>query len=266
MENTIDISDLFEGTGIDVDNIIFGSEKKLQAERDTELTGTVVRELSREDIEKTNTLALGVSQAPPIKNLRDRHHRAAFLIAQGEMSMTEIGMATGYSQSRLSVLKSDPTFDELVAHYRTVREAEFVGVVQKMVAVTDDAVELLAERIEREPDKVTTNNLIEIIKGVGQQAGFTPVQKQVSLNLNGSDIEKMKARRAENQRGRVQRITQEAAHATHQTTASKGIIEVEVGATNGSPTNLLEAPKAKGLSSEGLNIREDDWAAAELSN
>lgn len=59
----------------------------------------------------------GTSGTATIKRLRDSHHRAAKAFALG-WNMTQVGHHTGYSISRLSVLKADKSFQDLIEVYR----------------------------------------------------------------------------------------------------------------------------------------------------
>jgi hypothetical protein len=73
-----------------------------------------VRELGREDLE-----VLRPQRPPPtISRFRDSHHRVARLLAFG-MSITQVAEATGYSMTRICVLKAVPAFQQLIADYRT---------------------------------------------------------------------------------------------------------------------------------------------------
>jgi hypothetical protein len=82
-----------------------------------------VRVLTREDLgvlrEKGNRAT------PRIKAFRDTHHRLARLVAAGYRN-EEIMRQTGYSYTRLSSLRDDPAFQELVAQFREKIDAAFV--------------------------------------------------------------------------------------------------------------------------------------------
>src|SRR5215469_4234152 len=54
---------------------------------------------------------------PIIERFRFAHHNIAMLFAAG-MTIAEIARRTGFTQRRLVLLLDDPTFNELIEHYR----------------------------------------------------------------------------------------------------------------------------------------------------
>lgn len=72
-----------------------------------------VRSLTRADLEFLRQPAAKTS----IKTLKDSHHRLARLVAIGKNNL-EIASDTGFSLGRISQLKQDPAFMNLVADYR----------------------------------------------------------------------------------------------------------------------------------------------------
>lgn len=250
----IDLSELLEGTGISAGDILRSAQPKAEET----LTGRVARELTAEDIANcAQAVGVGISQSPPIKTLRDRHHKAAQLMAQGTLTLAQISQVTGYSQSRLSVLQADPSFAELLSMYRNQREEIFTDTVTKMKALTDDAVEVLQERLEHDPDAFKTEHLLTIVTKVADRAGFSPVQKSMSVSttISPDQLSAMKERARQRQIGQVKQITQESAHATHQTI--KSVEGIEVGEVSGMSSLVLEAPETQGVSGEGTDIRTD---------
>lgn len=82
-----------------------------------------VRVLSREDL---GVLKERGGRAPArLKGFRDTHHRLARLVAAG-LRPEEIMRQTGYSYNRLSTIKCDPAFQELVAQFRVKIDNAFV--------------------------------------------------------------------------------------------------------------------------------------------
>lgn len=123
----------------------------------------VVRELTAEDLlEAGTTEGLG-SQPIPIKSLRQSHHTLAQLLAKGEKP-ANISIITGYSISRISILKSDPSFQELLSYYEDM-EAEGYKLAradmrERLAQFGFDTMEVLQERISEEPEKFTNKELI----------------------------------------------------------------------------------------------------------
>ena len=121
-----------------------------------------------------------------IKRLRDSHHTMARLVAEG-LSGTEIAARTGYSQSRISILKSDPAFAELVAFYKSnveeVRDAAFAEGMTKLAAAFNDAVEELQNRLHDNPELMSTDQVLDVIKATADRIGLGPASKSTNLNV-----------------------------------------------------------------------------------
>lgn len=220
-----------------------------------ELGGAVVRELTLDDLEEIGTAEVGVTQQPALKTLRDSHHRLARLLASGHKDV-DAALVTGYSPSRISILKQDPAFKDLMEHYRQTVTDAFSDTITRMKLVTDDALGLIHERIVEEPDSLSTAALTEIVTKIGDRAGFSPVSKSVNLNqpIDPSAIAAMKAKVKERQNGQVKQISQEALDGEYQVVSSGQ--EPADCISVGVPEAVREAAETEGLPSQGNNIRE----------
>lgn len=151
---------------------------------ETELELSVIREIEREE------LALLEETRPhsPLQNLRDHHHRIARAVATG-LRAQEIASLCGISIGRLGVLKLDPAFADLVAHYRGIVTAEFVrstdhylematGNMLKAEAMLSDKLDAAAENNEFLP----TRDLISISRDAADRFGYG--KRQMNLNVN----------------------------------------------------------------------------------
>lgn len=118
---------------------------------------------------------LGVTP-PLLQRASTRHHRAAQFIAMG-MEDAKVRVLCNYSEARLSILKSDPMFQEAIFYYAQQVEAEFVGVAEKMAELTDDLVEELVLRLERTPEAFTISQINELIKTLSDRSGNGPTTK-----------------------------------------------------------------------------------------
>lgn len=98
---------------------------------------------------------------PTVLELRHGHHTIARLLADGTKQV-EISAITGYSQSRISILKGDPAFQELIEYYRTQKEAIYLDVHQRLGTLAITAVEELQQRLDEEPHKITNREVREI--------------------------------------------------------------------------------------------------------
>lgn len=123
----------------------------------------VVRELGDVDLPLIlDPPAVLPNSGGAVKTLRSPHHQLARLIAQG-VKGPDIQMITGYTPSRISVLKGDPAFQELVSYYAGQTEEVFVDVHKRMAQVGVMAMEELQTRLEEEPEKIGVTTLMDII-------------------------------------------------------------------------------------------------------
>lgn len=72
-----------------------------------------VRPMEKSDIESLRQ----PSARPRLQNIRDVHHIIARLIVSG-LTLSEIAAEVGYSIGRVSIIKSSPAMEELIARYR----------------------------------------------------------------------------------------------------------------------------------------------------
>lgn len=143
----------------------------------------IVGELTAEHISRLGETR-GV-QSTSLKSIRDSHHKVARLVAQG-LSGIEISMMTGYSQSRISILKGDPAFNELCEFYRgQVAQLEYDSMAESIAKSTlarnlalDKMVDLLEE------DKVDLEGALDIYKITADRTGMGPSTKSTNLNVN----------------------------------------------------------------------------------
>lgn len=145
------------------------------------------------DLVERTTAELQTSEAPSIARLRQIHHEIARLLASG-LTETEVAASTGYSLSRISILKGDPSFKELLAYYAARSEEQFLDVRKRLAILGTDAVAELQDRLDYKPDSLTNTQLIEITKTTLDRAGFSPVSKSenVQVLLTGNELEKLK--------------------------------------------------------------------------
>src|SRR6056297_3401108 len=102
--------------GLNIVNLGAGRPRKpLEAE--------AVRPLEQADLELASTVERN-SQPPAIKRITDRHHALARLLAAGTPE-GEAALILGYDNSRVSILKQSPAFQELLDLYRAEVDREF---------------------------------------------------------------------------------------------------------------------------------------------
>lgn len=124
------------------------------------------------------------SQPAKIKALRDSHHGLARVLATG-ISESEASAITGYSPSRISILKADPTFKELLEFYRMRGEAVVTDFRERMAITGMTALQVLQERLEDDPEEITAGTLREIVKDMADRTGHAPPKGPTNVtNVN----------------------------------------------------------------------------------
>lgn len=103
----------------------------------------------------------GQRGAPRIKTLRYNHHLLAKAVASGK-TLLECSQLCGLTVYRISDLKNDPAFQELVSFYAEELNEVYVDVHQRMAALGTSVLEELQERFEEAPDKFTKRELMEL--------------------------------------------------------------------------------------------------------
>lgn len=144
-----------------------------------------LRELTRLDIahlaQKRST--------PQLQSLRDNHHRLARAVASG-ISNHEVAIMCGVSYNRVAVLKADPTFADLVAHYRGILTAEWASqdtVIEYMKSNALKAAAMLSDKLEEAAEKgefLPTRDLVAIQEFGFDRTGYGKVNKNVNVNVD----------------------------------------------------------------------------------
>jgi len=166
--------------------------------------GLVVREVEDAD------LARAAGAGPPrLKNLRPTHHTLARLLAKG-VKQVDVSAITGFSQSRISILKTDPAFQELLAHYETQVEEISVELMQKVKLLAGDALAEIHSRLEERPEEFSNSALLALVTATLDRSGVGPksVQEQHHHHhLGAAELETLK--RTAQEVGKVSRLTPE---------------------------------------------------------
>lgn len=156
------------------------------------LNAEVLRELTQSDLALLAT-ERGI-QPTAVQRITDRHHALARCLASG-MSATEAGLVTGYTASRISILRGDPAFEELIAFYHDDRAAEVQDLQQKFTSLAKDATTEIQERLELDPASFATDALLDVIKLAADRSGNGPQSKTTNVNVNVNLGDRMKAAR-----------------------------------------------------------------------
>ena len=156
----------------------------VSAELVRELTGADIAMLSEER----------GTTAPRIKRLRDRHHSLARLLASG-MKDGHAALAVGYEPSRVSILKADPAFQDLLAFYRENVDTQLAEYHERIAGLSVDAVEELRVRLEEDPESFSSSLLLEIATKTADRTGYGPSSNSTQVNINVYMADRLEAAR-----------------------------------------------------------------------
>lgn len=117
--------------------------------------------------------------------LRDRHHMVARLCALG-LPNYEVATRTSYSEVRISTLKADPTFQELIEYYRGQVNEQFREATLDYFEVANANRNLAAVRLNDmlndDGHEFTPSQLLAIQADAADRTGY-PKRKE-ALNIN----------------------------------------------------------------------------------
>lgn len=145
-----------------------------------------IRELRREDLSHLTA----PRPAGAIQSIRDNHHRIARCVASG-MANGETAQFCGISYQRVSQLRQDPSFIELVAHYRALVTAEWVATAEpvldflssirtKSLAMIEDKIDAAAAEGEFLPSR----DLATFAELGLDRTGYGKVNKNLNINVD----------------------------------------------------------------------------------
>lgn len=145
--------------------------------------------LNTRELKATDVLGLGARarvQPEPIARVSMRHHALAKCIALG-MSSHEASLSTGYCIARISILKGDALFQELVEFYREQTVDAFKANSEGLHGLTSEALGEIRRRLEDEPDKISTRELVSIAQLAADRSGHGPQSTHVSVDISLSE-------------------------------------------------------------------------------
>lgn len=177
-----------------LDTLDIGATPRLTGRKSTPVTCDYAGELVPSDIV---LLASERGEQKPktlINGLRERHHQLARCLGRG-MSDYDAAAVTGYTVSRISILRRDPAFAELVAHYNGVKDFAFADFQERAAAVAIDGLNIIADRMEEDPDAISVSMALEIVKQLADRTGHSAVAKSVNVNVNANMTARLTAAR-----------------------------------------------------------------------
>lgn len=145
------------------------------------IVAAVVRELEVNDL-----ILLGEERGTKpsaIKRITERHHALARNLASG-MPEGDAATLQGYTISRVSILKNDPAFKELLAFYREDAQRPYRDLHVRLSGLAMDAAEELSNRLEEKPEEITIGQLTELTKLGADRTGCGPQSTNLNLNVD----------------------------------------------------------------------------------
>jgi hypothetical protein len=193
---------------------------------------TEIRSLERGDL----TLLLEKRPAVVLKSLRDSHHQVARAVAAG-MGNQEVAEVCGRSINRVAMLKKDPAFADLVAHYRGVVTAEFIREADPVLDYLRNnalkAQRMISDQLdeaEEEGKAIPMRNLLTIAELGLDRTGYGKMQKNLNVNVDFAAQLEAARRRSGEARTREHGALREVGTSVHPH-ASRPSIEIEAQPT-----------------------------------
>ena len=118
-----------------------------------------------------------------LKQIRQSHHRLAILLAGGANDITA-GRLCNYTPARVSQLKRTPAFQELLAHYASEAQTEWAEFIVAAKDLSMDLLQEISRRLDEEPEKISNQQLNDLLRTVSDRAGHAPVNKTLNVNAN----------------------------------------------------------------------------------
>lgn len=168
-------------------------ELSIASKRADPLTAVVLRPLDFADIDTENL----PKQTKPvaIKKIRANHRHLAKLIASG-MKQSECAIICGLTDSRVSILLTDPMFSQLVRMYADEADEQFRNMNRKMADLGEDIIDDLADKFDADPDTFSMTDKKDLLKLLADRTGNGPATATVNVNVNSGIAERMEAARA----------------------------------------------------------------------
>jgi hypothetical protein len=162
-----------------------------------------IRILARAD------LSVLLEKRPPthLKSITDKHHRIARAVAAG-LSNMDVAAVCGITANRVGMLKSDPAFVDLCAHYRGLVTADYLlqtdSYLEIMLSNKLKAEVMLGDKLDDAIDggeQLPTRDLMAISRDAADRTGHGKIQ--TNMNVNVDFASKLEAARKRSSQARV---------------------------------------------------------------
>jgi len=141
--------------------------------------------------EMTAAEAKALPQRGEVNNvirIRDSHHAVAKLFAMG-LRTKEVAELTGYSISRISMLRRSPMMDNLISEYRNLGnnkwKENFDEYYNTMIRGRNTVARLTVDKLEdMEPDDISFRELIMVHSDFADRTGYPKRTLAVNVNVD----------------------------------------------------------------------------------
>lgn len=128
-----------------------------------------------------------------IPQLRETHHAVARAVARG-LTNTAIASRLGCSPREIRLYQADPSFQELVLHYRNEVEPTADPTADRLKLLALDVLDELRTRLLFKPDTLSVGQLVGLLNGALDRTGHGPSSKVETKHTftSGGEIEEMR--------------------------------------------------------------------------
>ena len=134
-----------------------------------------VRELEPQELADRLARENG-SKGQALQRLSSRHRELAKYLASGA-SVTAAAARFGLTVSRVSILKQNTAFMELIRFYEDSNDFKHFGVEQLLEGVAETSLATLQDRLEEDDSQFTNSELMAMAKLGADRTGHAPAKK-----------------------------------------------------------------------------------------
>lgn len=208
------------------------------------MTASIARTLTPEDL-----MALGESgnsvPIPTVKELHASHHKLAQTLAKGAGNQ-EAAAITGYSTGRITQLKNDPQFQELLTYYQGLDKEQWVDfqaqMKERLASLSIDTIEVAHRRLLDNPESFSVKDLAQIAELGLDRIGHGKQSNQQVAHVHSIDEEQL--RRVREAQDAPAKVSEEDRRA---------LVGLALRATSNDPAPA----QAEGREGEGGGLREE---------
>jgi hypothetical protein len=161
--------------------IVLGCGMRTRGRAGAAVEVEILRDLTPGDLELLDE-PRDSKPTPITKRMSERHHALARLLSSG-VADWEAAAMTGYCASHISILKTDPTFKDLLHFYREKVDVQVADIHSRLTGLSIDALDMLRDRMENEPQTIKPHLLLEMAKVTADRTGHGPSSTNLQVNI-----------------------------------------------------------------------------------